>query len=73
MKRSQPEMVYYLTKPSTVEELLEAIATRLEKQATMRQCYIAQSKPVPELQSTDADTSANSQSLLPTCPQLKEQ
>ncbi|MDZ8221765.1 MULTISPECIES: response regulator [unclassified Nostoc] len=62
----------YLTKPSTVEELLEAIATRLEKQATMRQCYVAQSPPVPELQSTDADTLANSQSLLPTCPQLKE-
>ncbi|MDZ7952361.1 response regulator [Nostoc sp. DedQUE09] len=59
----------YLTKPSTVEELLEAIATRLEKQATMRQCYVAQSQPVP---STDADTSADTQSLLPTCPQLKE-
>ncbi|MBD2530119.1 response regulator [Nostoc flagelliforme FACHB-838] len=62
----------YLTKPSTVEELLEAIATRLEKQATMRQCYVAQFQPVPEPQSTDADTSANSQSLLPTCPQLKD-
>ncbi|BDI19766.1 hypothetical protein ANSO36C_55680 [Nostoc cf. commune SO-36] len=62
----------YLTKPSTVEDLLEAIATRLEKQATMRQCYVAQSPPVPESQSTDADTSADSQSILPTCPQLKE-
>ncbi|MBH8553842.1 response regulator [Nostocaceae cyanobacterium CENA357] len=62
----------YLTKPSTIEELLEAIATRLEKQATMRQCYVAQSPPVPEPQSTDTGTSTDTQSLLPTCPQLKE-
>ncbi|WP_373529995.1 response regulator [Nostoc sp.] len=61
----------YLTKPSTVEELLEAIATRLEKQAAMRQCYVAQSQPVPEPQSTDTK-SVDPQSLLPTCPQLKE-
>lgn len=62
----------YLTKPSTVEELLEAITTRLEKQATMRQCYVAQPQQVPEPQNTDTDTSTDSQSLLPTCPQLKE-
>lgn len=62
----------YLTKPSTIEELLEAIATRLEKQAAIRQCYIAQSQQISNPQSTDTNTSADSQSPLPTCPQLKE-
>lgn len=62
----------YLTKPSTVEELLEAIATRLEKQAAIRQCYVAQSPQVPNPDNTDPETSKDSQSLLPTCPQLKE-
>ncbi|MEH2084227.1 MAG: response regulator [Nostoc sp.] len=62
----------YLTKPSTVEELLGAIATRLKKQATMQQCYIVQSQRVPEPQSTDTAKSVDPQSLLPTCPQLKE-
>lgn len=38
----------YLTKPCTVEELLRAIAARLEKQFFFKQCYAAQSQQVPK-------------------------
>ncbi len=62
----------YLTKPSTIEELLEAIATRLEKQAAMRQCYVAQFQQVSEPQNTDTAKSTDSQPLFPTCAQLQK-
>ncbi|MFH7026804.1 MAG: response regulator [Heteroscytonema crispum UTEX LB 1556] len=56
----------YLTKPSTIEELLKAIAIRLEKQALLRYWYATNCHqlseavpPVPE-------------SIFPSIPQLKE-
>jgi YesN/AraC family two-component response regulator len=44
----------YLTKPCTVEELLEAIAVRLEKQTVLKQWYATESQ-------------ADSQSIFPKC------
>lgn len=57
----------YLTKPSTVEELLRAIAIRLEKQALLSQWYTRSSHP-------DATTSATNtaESIFPTLPQLQD-
>jgi YesN/AraC family two-component response regulator len=62
----------YLTKPSTVEELLRAIAARLEKQAAIRQCYGSGLQPVTESRSAKTEKLLNSQSLLPSDPQLSE-
>lgn len=64
----------YITKPSTLDELLRAIATRLQKQASIQKwCNnIVQktSQPVtPE--PTPANTS-ESKSIFPNIPQLKE-
>lgn len=56
----------YLTKPSTAEELLGAIAARLEKQAAMQQWCVSYSQPTPETSSSD------SQSIFPTNSQLSQ-
>lgn len=48
----------YLTKPCTLEQLLRAIATQLKQQTLPRQCYAAQSQPVPEPPSADTATFA---------------
>lgn len=61
----------YLTKPSTVEELLRAIAIRLEKQAIFRSWYgnhdeISESLPI------NTTSSISSESFFPSVPQLKE-
>jgi len=63
----------YLTKPTTVEELLGAIAARLEKQAALRQWCTVQSQQVPEAPPAGTATfSADPKSILPSVPQLKE-
>lgn len=62
----------YLTKPSTVEELLGAIAARLEKQAAIRQCYAAQFQRIGEPPTPDTAKSAAPQSIFPECPQLSK-
>lgn len=62
----------YLTKPSTIEELLRAIAARLKKQADIRQCYAAQSQEVSEASSAETAKSTDPQSILPSDPQLSE-
>ncbi|HLO87332.1 MAG TPA: DNA-binding response regulator [Nostocaceae cyanobacterium] len=53
----------YLTKPSTLDELLRAIAIRLEKQALLDQWYAKNSLTVPEV---------HSESIFPCVPHLKE-
>ncbi|MCM0592396.1 MAG: response regulator [Gloeotrichia echinulata IR180] len=56
----------YLTKPSTVEELLRAIAIRFEKQSLLRYWYATNSHQVsPTLPVT-------SDSIFPLVPQLKD-
>jgi YesN/AraC family two-component response regulator len=49
----------YLTKACSVEELLKAVITQLEKQAFLRQCYAAQSQPSQEAVSTDTQLRSN--------------
>ena len=60
----------YLTKPSTIEELLGAIAARLEKQAALRECYAAQSQQA--LPPAETAKLADSESFFPSCPQLSQ-
>ncbi|MCC5645539.1 response regulator [Nostoc sp. CHAB 5824] len=60
----------YLTKPSTVEELLEAIATRLEKQANVKEYYAAQIQQVPP--SPETAKSVNPQSIFPSDSHLSQ-
>ncbi|MBH8552326.1 response regulator [Nostocaceae cyanobacterium CENA357] len=46
----------YLTKPCSVEELLGAIAARLEKQTALKQWYLNQHQSLKKSQSTDTAT-----------------
>jgi YesN/AraC family two-component response regulator len=76
----------YLTKPSTLDELLRAIATRLEKHATLQYWYAIQSEKAPKSVFVDditaiaedvnvaVDQEANipSKSIFPCIPELKE-
>lgn len=63
----------YLTKPSTIEELLEAIAVRLEKQNTLQQCYAAKfHQGIDESTGSETPPKAVSQSIFPSVPQLNE-
>ena len=63
----------YVTKPATVEELLRAITTRLEKQTKVMQywyntCY----QQIPQPSCVIAAPSKDPQSFFPSLPQLKE-
>jgi len=62
----------YLTKPSTVEQLLKAINTRLEKQALLRYWYATQSHQISEPIPTNVTVSETPESIFPSIPQLKE-
>lgn len=62
----------YLTKPSTVEELLRTIAARLEKHSAFRQLYTAESQQLPQPPSTGTAGLAAPQSIFPSIPQLSE-
>jgi YesN/AraC family two-component response regulator len=57
----------YLTKPSTIEDLLKAIAVRLEKQAFLRYWYATNSHQVVQ----SPPSSFNSESIFPSVPQLQ--
>ncbi|MBD2502631.1 response regulator transcription factor [Anabaena azotica] len=56
----------YITKPSTIEEILKAIATRLEKQARLRYWYATTSGQLSEALVVDSEL------IFPTIPHLKE-
>jgi len=60
----------YLIKPSTAEELLGAIAARLEKQAALRQWFAAQSQSVSE--SPVVDTVKPAAPIFPSLPHLSK-
>lgn len=75
----------YLTKPSTLDELLRAIAIRLQKQATLQNwCTMKSEKAlksvfanntspaIAPVETTDRETTIPSQSIFPFIPQLKE-
>ncbi|MBD2508491.1 response regulator [Nostoc muscorum FACHB-395] len=57
----------YLTKPSSIEDLLRAIAVRLEKQAFLRYWYATNSHQAAQ----SPPSSFNSESIFPSVPQLK--
>ncbi|MBU7583832.1 MAG: response regulator [Nostoc sp. TH1S01] len=62
----------YITKPSTLDELLRAIAIRLEKQASLKNwCNNTPEKTAVTLKENSGSNS-NSQSIFPSIPQLKE-
>lgn len=58
----------YLTKPTTVEELLKAIATRLEKRASLHSWYVTKSAPVEE----KVKEAIVNQSIFPIAPELQD-
>ncbi|MFM7363277.1 MAG: response regulator [Cuspidothrix sp.] len=60
----------YLTKPVQRDELLRAIAIRLEKQALLRYWYTTNSHP--GLLTESPTTSINSQSIFPNLPHLQK-
>jgi YesN/AraC family two-component response regulator len=75
----------YLTKPSTLDELLRAIATRLQKQATMQNWCTMKSEKAPKSvfadnttvaiapeQTSDEEITIPFKSIFPAIPQLKE-
>jgi YesN/AraC family two-component response regulator len=62
----------YLTKPLTVEQLLKAIAIRLEKQALLRYWYATQSHQISQQLPTNITVSETPESMFPSLPQLKE-
>ncbi|MDF5707048.1 MAG: response regulator [Nostoc sp. S4] len=57
----------YLTKPSTIEDLLKAIAVRFEKQALLRYWYATNSHQL----SRPLASTINSESIFPSIPQLQ--
>ncbi|HAZ47553.1 MAG TPA: DNA-binding response regulator [Cyanobacteria bacterium UBA11369] len=63
----------YLTKPCTIEELLRAIATRIEKQSTLKQWYALEHQKTPEksTHNTTAQAEVN-QSIHPTGSPMRE-
>ncbi len=63
----------YLIKPSTVEELLKAIAARLQKQTALRHWYADKFQQALEpLTELEAPEIAPPKSIFPSTPQLKE-
>lgn len=62
----------YLAKPCTVDELLNAVAARLEKQASLRQWYAIECQRVPEPPPAETVKLANPESIFPACPQVSE-
>ncbi len=60
----------YLTKPCTLKELLQAIATQLQKQQIVRQWYATQFQSVPE--PLDAAKLDDPYAVFPSIPHLRE-
>jgi len=62
----------YLTKPSTVEELLRAIAVRLEKQAALKQWCVVEVQRIVEPPPADTTKQVAPRSIFPSSPKLSE-
>lgn len=56
----------FIAKPSTIEEILKAIAIRLEKQALLRYWYATKSHSLPDALALEPE------SIFPSVPQLQE-
>ena len=63
----------YLTKPTNVEELLKAIAVRLEKRASLRSWYAnTPDRAIPGSATEKTSEASKSQSIFPSAPELQE-
>lgn len=63
----------YLTKPFTIDELLKAIATQLEKHAALQWWWTTQSQQVLEASFTEAKAFfTNPSSIFPSLPQISK-
>lgn len=63
----------YLTKPTTAEELLKAIAARLQKRASLRSWYATTSAQIASAPVTEkAKEVSKNQSIFPSAPELQE-
>ncbi|TVP61041.1 MAG: response regulator [Nodularia sp. (in: Bacteria)] len=62
----------YLTKPSTLEQLLKAIAIRWEKQSLLHRWYATKSHQMPESEPPNTTPSVTSESIFPAIRHLKE-
>ncbi|MDH6058646.1 response regulator transcription factor [Umezakia ovalisporum] len=62
----------YLTKPSTLEELVKAITIRLEKQSLLCSWYGTESHQMPESVPANTTPSDTENSIFPAIPHLKE-
>ena len=62
----------YIAKPATVEQLLRAIAVRLEKKQALLRHYCADNANKTQSQSNEANSSKEEKSIFPIVPQLKE-
>ncbi|MCC5660820.1 response regulator [Nostoc sp. XA010] len=62
----------YLTKPFTVEELLEAITAQIKKRAAQKQLYIAEFQEIPKPKSSQTKKPVNPLTLLPSDPDFRE-
>ncbi|MBO3458655.1 response regulator [Aetokthonos hydrillicola Thurmond2011] len=62
----------YLTKPSTIDEVLTAIATRLEKQANLRQLLNSEYQTASESLPDQTAQQTNPVSIFPQCPKLSQ-
>ncbi|AFY46804.1 response regulator with CheY-like receiver domain and winged-helix DNA-binding domain [Nostoc sp. PCC 7524] len=61
----------YITKPSTLDELLRAIASRLRKQTSLQNWCQNKLQKLPPAEPSP-NTSVDSQSIFPSIPQLQE-
>ncbi len=62
----------YLTKPLTIEELLAAVAARLQKQTALLRRFAVETQQVLEPPPTNTASIAAPQSIFPYCPQMAE-
>ena len=62
----------YLSKRCTVDQLLKAVAVRLEKQTALQQQYTAEYQIVSEVLQTDTASIASDQSIFPSIPLLSD-
>lgn len=62
----------YIAKPCTPEELLRAIRTRLEKQASFQKFYAAQFQPLLKSPETETTKSTTPQLIFPSDPQFEK-
>jgi YesN/AraC family two-component response regulator len=62
----------YISKPSTIEEILGAIAAQFKKQTVFKQWWSDRSINLQASTTAETDSENKSQSIFPMCPQLSD-